>query len=251
MARQRPEFALFMELTALGLIGCLLGAPFSIAVLNDPAAGGPIDPSTVWVRALLEALLILVPASAVGLWLGRRVGLGAVYPAMLGVDTTDTVPSIRRTLRVSLVVGVAIASPGLIGWLFIPQSGFGPGLANPTQVEWLLRSISAAITEEIAFRFGLVTLLVWAISAVVRGASRERAFWVGNAIAALVFAGAHLPPILSLDAPNWGLVALVVVFNGLAGIAMGWLFARYSLLAAMIAHATADILQHVIPRMFT
>jgi hypothetical protein len=216
MMIRRSKAALFIGLAAAGLIGVLLGAPFSIAVLSDAAAGGPIDPATVWGRALLEALLLLLPAAAVGLWLGSRVGLGAVYPAMLAADTAVDAHPIRHIVTPALLVGVAIASPGLLGWMFIPQAGFGPGLDNPTLVDWLLRSISAALTEEIAFRFGLMTLLVWLTRAVVAEASSERVFWVGNTGAALVFAGAHLPPILSLD--------------------------------AMLAHATADIVQHVIPR---
>ncbi len=248
MTARTSKFAVFIGLAAAGLIGCLMGAPFSIAVLSDPAAGGPIDPATVWVRALLEALLLLIPAAAVGVWLGSRVGLGAAYPAMLAADTPKDARSIRGILTPSLLVGLAVASPGLLGWLFIPQSGFGPGLEIPTLVDWLLRSISAALTEEIGFRFGLLTFLVWATRAVLGAGSSVTAFWVGNVAAALVFAAAHLPHLLSFDAPDWGLASLVVVFNGLAGIVMGWLYARYSLSAAMLAHATADIVQHVIPR---
>ena len=73
--------------------------------------------------------------------------------------------------------------------------------------------------------------------------------WIGNFLAALVFAGAHLPPILSVDVPNCGLVVVVVVFNGLAGVVMGWLYVRYCLLAAIFAHFIADVVQHVIPRL--
>ena len=73
-------------------------------------------------------------------------------------------------------------------------------------------------------------------------------FWSGNILAALVFAGFHLPHILSSETPNWNLVYLIIIFNGIAGIALGWLYARYCLLSAIVAHFIADFVQHVVPR---
>jgi membrane protease YdiL (CAAX protease family) len=250
MAHNRFKIAVFVGLITTGFIGCLIGVPFSIAVLDYPAAGGPINPSTVWLRAILEAVLILTPASAVGLLLGKRIGLGAIFPCDLDKDpSTGSTQSIFNILVPSLIVGVALALPGLTSWLFIQQTDFGPGSDNPTIVEWLLRSMSAALTEEIAFRYGLMTLLIWLINRIVKSKSiRDPIFWIGNAFAALVFAGAHLPPLLVVDAPNWGLVILVFVFNGLAGMVLGWIFLRYSLMAAILAHFIANFIQHVIPR---
>jgi membrane protease YdiL (CAAX protease family) len=130
------------------------------------------------------------------------------------------------------------------------EGNFGPGMGNPTPLDWLLRSLSAALTEEIFFRLGLMTLFVWMIRFIVRKPAFDKpSLWIGNLLAALVFAGAHLPPSLSVDVPNWNLVVLVVVFNSLAGIVLGWLYVRYCLIAAIFAHFVADFVQHVIPRL--
>jgi hypothetical protein len=230
---------LLFWLILAGLIGCAAGVPLNIAVLNDPAAGGPIDPQTVWFRALREFMFLLIPASVIGLWLARKMNLARISERV----SSYIIPSIA--------VGLAIASPGLIGRIIIPQGDFGPGMANPTPLEWLLRSVSAALTEEIFFRLGLMTLFIWLIRVVVRKSSfNEPSLWIGNFLAALIFAGAHLPPILSVDAPNWNLIILVVVFNSVAGVIMGWLYVRYCLMAAILAHFIADLVQHVIPRLF-
>lgn len=242
---------LFFWLLVAGFVGTLAGVPFTLAVLADPAAGGPVDPLDVWMGALREALLLLAPASAVGLWLGKKVGLGAVIPQ--GDSSGRGLwGRVRPIIGVSVTVGLVLAVPGIIGFFAVPAADFGPGLGNPTPVDWLLRSFSAAITEEIAFRFGLLTLFVWMIAAVSRKPGTDGSvFWAGNTLAALVGASLHLPPLLSAATPNWGLVITVVLFSGVAGLALGWLYARFSLVAAMLAHFVADVIQHVIPRTLT
>ena len=186
----------------------------------------------------MEAMFFLVPSSVLGLWLVRKMDLARIS----GRVHSFIIPSI--------VVGLALAIPGLVGRVIFSQEDFGPGMNNPTPLEWLLRSLSAALTEEIAFRLGLMTLFIWVIRLIVRKSSfDEPSMWIGNLLAALVFAGAHLPQVLLVDVPNWNLVVLVVVFNGLAGVVMGWLYVRYCLLAAIVAHFVADFVQHVIPRL--
>lgn len=234
----RKDRILLFGLILAGLIGSAAGVPFSISVLNDPAAGGPIDPQTIWLRALMEALFLLTPASVLGLWVGEKM------------DITRISERVHSYIIPSVTVGLALAIPGLMGRFIFTQGDFGPGMSNPTPFEWLLRSLSAALTEEIAFRLGLMTLLVWLIRVIVRKTAFDKpSLWMGNLLAALVFAGAHLPPVLSVDVPNWNLVILIVVFNSLAGVVLGWIYVRYCLLAAIFAHFVADFVQHVIPRL--
>jgi len=35
--------------------------------------------------------------------------------------------------------------------------------------------------------------------------------WIGNFLAALIFAGAHLPNILSSGSPDWNMVIMIIV----------------------------------------
>jgi hypothetical protein len=234
----RTERILLIGLILAGIIGCAAGVPFSISVLNDPAAGGPINPIMVWLRAFMEALFLLTPASVLGMWLGRKMNL------------TRISERVQSFIIPSIIVGLALAIPGLVGRFSIPQGDFGPGMSNPTPLEWLFRSLSAALTEEIFFRLGLMTLFVWIIRFIVKKPTFDKSsFWIGNLLAALVFAGAHLQPVLSIDVPNWNLVILIVVFNSFAGVVLGWLYVRYCLLAAIFAHFIADFVQHVIPRL--
>ena len=209
-AHRKTVFILFLIFFFAGLFGCLIGVPFSIAVLEDPAAGGPVDPQTVWLRALGEALFMLAPASLVGIWLGSKEGLGAPILTGLIARAPGTTKQIRSILVPSIIVGLMIAVPGLIAWFTLPEDAYGPGMTNPTPFEWLLRSLSAALTEEIFFRLGLMALFVWIIRFVVRRTTIEKpSLWIGNFLAALIFACAHLPHVLSSGSPDWNMVIVM------------------------------------------
>ncbi len=251
-ADRKTVLTLFLLLFFAGLFGCMIGVPFSIAVLEDPAAGGPVNPQTVWLWALGEALFMLAPASLVGIWLGSKEGLGAPILTRLITRTPGTSKQIRSILAPSIIVGLVIAVPGLIAWFTLPEDAFGSGMTNPTPFEWLLRSLSAALTEEIFFRLGLMTLFVWIIRFVVKKKAIEKpSLWIGNFLASLIFACAHLPHVLSSGSPDWNIVIMIIVFNSLAGLIVGWLFIRYGLISAILAHFITDFVQHVIPRMLS
>ncbi len=252
MTPHRKTFlTLFLWLFFAGLFGCIIGVPLTIAVLEDQAGGGSVNHLTIWLKALAEALFLLAPASAVGIWLGHKVGLGAPVLTGLVNKAPGTSKQIRSFLAPSLVVGLLVAIPGLIAWFTMPRNAFGPGLANPTPFEWLLRSLSAGLTEEIFFRLGLMTLFVWIARLAVKKPDFERpSLWIGNLIAALFFAAAHLPNILSSGSPDWNMVMLVLLFNTLGGLVVGWLYMRYGLLSAVLTHFFADFIQHVMPRLF-
>jgi hypothetical protein len=242
MMDKSTDSVLFVWLFFTGLLGSLIGVPYTIAVLMDPAAGGPIDPRLAWLSAIGEALLFLAPASAIGIWLGKLVGMGP----KLWRSLVSRAPVSWRTLRGHLLPGMLVGIVlGVLNSLqnILPKGALGAGLENPTTFEYLLRCLSAAITEEILFRLGLITLFVWIIRTVVKNpAIHSPSLWIGSLLSALLFAGAHLPHMLAFGSAGSSLLILVLVFNTVGGLIMGWLYLRNGLISAMIAHFIADAL---------
>jgi membrane protease YdiL (CAAX protease family) len=125
-----------------------------------------------------------------------------------------------------------------------------PGLDNPNTLEILLRALGAALTEEIFFRLGLMTFLVWGIRFIVkRPAIHTPSLWAANVLAALVFAAAHLPQLTFFQTHSWTLLIPFVLVSGGAGTIMGWLYMRYGLISAVVAHLIVDLVVYVIPRL--
>jgi hypothetical protein len=217
----------------------------------DPAAGGLVDPRLAWLSALAEALFLLAPASAVGVWLGNKVGLGPRILRELVSRIPGSWEHLRANLKLSMFVGLGLGVLGLRQYL-IPQGALGPGLQNPTASEYALRSLSAALTEEILFRLGLMTFFVWVVRSIVkRPAAHVPSLWIGNALAALLFAGAHLPHMLAFGTPVKSILIPLVTASSLAGITMGWLYMQDGLISAIVAHFIADAVVYVLPRLLT
>ena len=229
---------LFVWLFLAGLFGSLIGVPWNIAILRDSAA--------VWLPAAVEVLFLLTPASAVGVWLGKKVGLGSRLREFVS-GVPEGWEHVRLGLLPAMLVGLTLGGVGFFAQNSIPKSALMPGLDNPNTLEWFLRCLSAALTEEIFFRLGLMTLFIWALRSIVKKPAIDvPSLWVGNLLSALVFAGAHLP---QLTFHGWSLLIPVVMFSSSAGMVMGWLYMRYGLVSAIVAHFIGDLMVYVVPRL--
>ena len=110
----------------------------------------------------------------------------------------------------------------------------------------VLASLGAGIYEEIWFRLAAMTLVAWLLKQVTgRNGSALSILWTANLAAALLFGAAHLPQASGLAPLTPSLIAAVLVGNGCIGMACGWLYWRRGLVAAMIAHTTADLVLKV------
>ena len=63
---------------------------------------------------------------------------------------------------------------------------------------------------------------------------------------ALLFGAGHLPTTATLMPLTPLVITRALLLNGLGGIVFGWLYWKRGLLAAMLAHFSADIVLHVI-----
>jgi hypothetical protein len=237
VTNQRTDRVLFVWLLLAGTFGTLIGVPWTIAVLRDPV--------TVWLPAVLEVLLFITPASAAGVWLGNKVGLGSGLRELVS-GLPGGWEHVRVGLLPALLVGLALGVAGFFAQNSIPKSVLMPGLNNPNTFECFLRCLSAALTEEILFRLGLMTFFVWAIKSITKKPAIDvPSLWVGNLLSALLFASAHLPQFTFY---GWSLLIPFVMFSSSVGMIMGWVYMRYGLVSAIVAHFICDLAVYVIPR---
>lgn len=103
------------------------------------------------------------------------------------------------------------------------------------------RIFYGGIVEEIICRWGLMVFLIWI--AKLLGYQNVIVVWFAIILSSLLFAVGHLPGYLSVGCEKTlGFVVSIIGLNLWAGIIFGWLFWKYGLSAAIIAH----ILFHVI-----
>lgn len=235
----------------LGLFLVALLAVLPIAATH-PAPAEPGAPSWAVAFAIdaLVALLLAALAIALGLRLGRSTDLGLLLTH--GHATADGAGGwTRRTLFVATALGIgfgvlaALSLQTLMSLSLLPPDLFSEIQRTPWK--GMLASVSAGIKEEILLRFGLMTLLAWLAMKIAR---RERVgsgpIWIANILAALLFGVAHMPAASSMTALTPVVVAVALVFNGIAGVTFGWLYWRRGILAAIVSHIAADIVLQVL-----
>lgn len=233
----------------LSLVTWLAGLPGIIVVtwlvLPGFLAGRPL-PVPMWAVQLVSAAQsagLLAIAVAVGAFLAHKVSLAApTFSAIVGGKGAF------NALRPQLLPG---AIGGIIGAAII----WGISLTAPEalrQVESkfpmpaLARLLYGGITEELLIRWGLMTLIVWILWRIVQrgiGAPSVALVYLAIVASAVAFGAGHLPAASAMIGEVTPRVALhIVAGNASFGLIAGWLYWRFGLESAILAHGIAHSL---------
>jgi len=191
------------------------------------------------------AIVLVVGSLAiwVGLGLGKPLGLGA--PLLRRWLAGDT--SAPRQIRSTLPLTLGIAALAFFAQLIIGSIGSGLAYAR-AEVSFPLwigvsGGLGAGLTEEILYRLGILTLLLWLGAKIFRQTKAGPAlFWPVNIITALLFGSLHIPAALAL-----GLNPVTeALATSAAGLLFGWLYWRLGLFQGMLAHICLDTVGYTI-----
>lgn len=109
--------------------------------------------------------------------------------------------------------------------------------AQPLPIR-LLIVVYSAVTEELIYRLGIATLTAWLSYLVLSRFSsqpKSASQWAGILVAAYFFGLAHVGNLPDVAHP----VLRAVTINGIAAIALGWLYWWRGLEAAILTHMVA------------
>jgi hypothetical protein len=239
-ATRRTTLSLLLAAT----VAAMLQIPFTAALAPGNAPTG-----TAMADAAANAagtVLLSYVAIRLGFRAARRIGFGTLMLA--GWDDGAFRPAVaRRALLLATGIGVAEGALILVGMAivspYLPQGN----VKDPAPWMGLLASVSAGVNEEILFRLGAMTSLVWLLTVLARRTAAGPVIaLVANVLAALAFAAMHLPQAKAFYGLSTLMVLVVLIGNGVPGVIFGWLFRRFGLISAMVAHFSADVVLHVI-----
>jgi membrane protease YdiL (CAAX protease family) len=185
--------------------------------------------------------LVSVPVIWLAMYIATKIGLGA--PILEGYLAKDMRTVWIRDVASYTILGILAVLPVYIlvnSWL--PESTYPPG--------WmlLLASVQAGVREEIFSRLLLMSLFTWVgnqLSGNEGGKPTSRLIWSGNIISAVIFGLAHLDNTPYSDEL---LLPLIGVFSisAFLGLLFGWLYWRYGIEAAILAHFMFDAIGSVL-----
>jgi hypothetical protein len=192
-----------------------------------------------------QTFIIVALCAGLGVYFGPKVGL--IDPFLQGITQGDFHMS---NLSLQLAAGTLSGIVCTIIWMvcyygFIRQRLdkesllITEGLRN--QLGLMTRVTSGGITEEVIFRWGLLSIVMWLLSLLI--SSEATIFWISIICTGVLFGLAHLPGNLAAGCkPSLMLVATTIIANLWVSVFCGYLFWKYGIIAAIIVH----ILFHVI-----
>jgi hypothetical protein len=247
---------LFFVLFGLGLFGALAVIPYSFNLNPDQLAKAKLPRPVLVLLSLVQSAVLLGVATGVGLLAARATGLDIPYLRSALSGRSAPVPFVQvLPIAIGLGVLVFLVMAACERFVFAPHVPTALRESDARAKLWtrLLASFYGGIDEEILMRLFLVSGLAWLLGRFWQNAAglpTDGAFWTAIILASVLFGLGHLPATRALTPITPALVVRAIVLNGVAGIACGWLYWRYGLEAAMVAHFSADILLHVLGPLF-
>ncbi|MFP1678239.1 CPBP family intramembrane glutamic endopeptidase [Alloalcanivorax sp. C16-2] len=241
-----PRLKLGLLLFLAGMLGVgVLSITVLPQVLGD--ASLPVPSWLVLVASITQSGVLVALVVWAGTSLAPKVGLGA--PAFEAAVNNQ---SVAAALRPQLPPGIL---GGLLGGLgLFAVGGYAPAeitdMDQPFTVPLLARVLYGGITEELLLRWGLMTLLVWMAWRLLQrriGTPKIIYIWLAIVVSALLFGAGHLPAAAAqVEMLTTDVTMFIVGANTVFGILFGYLFWRYGLETAMIAHALAHVVSSAI-----
>lgn len=245
----------FWCLILLCVLASLASIPYSRAIKalssQSGTSSGAIETSIlesiIW--SIGTGLIMGSLAIWVGLWLSSRANLGAPLLVRLlsGKSLSNLVE--RKVVSTSILIGLAVGVI-ILGLCAIQESTLplgAPKFAHPSALPSLFGSFSASVIEEIIFRLGAMSLIVSLFQSKAKASTPSNLIiWTGIFVTSLLFGLVHLPMANKFFELTPIVVGTIMIGNGITGVTFGWLFWRYGLIMAMVAHFFADIVLQVI-----
>lgn len=212
------------------------------------------DFQSVVLPSILFLCLTTLPLAVLGIWLGRQIGLGAPLLAALLQNQPGAIDKLFKDARIAILLGLSMGAALVLlrvlmePWLPPEIAAFGH------RGFWggLLISAGAAMAEEVWFRLGLMTIILWAIIRALGHTSvRPAVAWPVMITVAVAFGLVHLPQLMSYGAGSPFAIWATIIGNSIAGTLYGWCYWRLSFIAAVIAHFAVDIVIHALPALVT
>lgn len=179
---------------------------------------------------------------AVGIFLGKKTGLWKD-------ERTIAKKPLMITIVVSVIGGLALILPDILFFGKYSQVIMDSYAVKPTVPYMIAAVLYGGVIEEVMLRLFMLSLIAFILQKIF---AREKKLpttgilIVANVIAALLFAAGHLPATAILMGITPMILFRCFLLNGGFGLLFGWLYRKYGLRYAMLAHAGCHIISKLI-----
>ena len=214
-------------------------------LLNELAAEG-LD----FISAdLMMGIIAAYQAAGYGLVLGV---LGILLSKKLGLwkgEKTLTKKPLLAAALVSVIGGLALILLDIFFFGKYSQPIMDSYANKPTVVFLLASVLYGGVIEEVMLRLFMMSLVAFVLQKIFAKKSEkpsEGILIAANVVSAALFAAGHLPATYVLMGLTPMILLRCFLLNGGIGLMFGWLYRKYGLRYAMIAHAGCHVISKLI-----
>lgn len=222
-------------------IGFYLMDAYPEDIKNEIYSQG-LNDTLIAVVSAMQAATYGILLGAIGILLGEKTGL---FKNERHIEKKP----LCVAGEVALVGGLALILFDLLWFGRVSEAIMASYAAKPTVAYIIGCVIYGGVIEEVMLRLFMMTLIAFILLKLDAKSNEERKgliFTVANIISCVLFAAGHLPATALL----LGITPLILfrcfLLNGGIGFLFGWLYQRYGLRYAMLAHAGAHIVSKII-----
>lgn len=210
--------------------------------LNAAGLGGFSVDLLLGIMTAVQSAGYGLALGAIGIWLGQKTGLWKD-------ETVIEKKPLLRALVVAVIGGVALIVPDLVFFGKYSQAIMDSYAVKPT-IPYLVAAVTyGGVIEEVMLRLFTMSLIAFVVHRFFRKQYEKTATWMlvaANILSALLFAAAHLPATAMLIGLTPMTVFRCFLLNGGFGLLFGWLYRKFGLRYAMIAHGGCHIVSKLI-----
>ena len=179
---------------------------------------------------------------AIGIILGKKTGLWKD-------ETAITKKPLMITIVISVIGGLALILPDILFFGKYSQVIMDSYAVKPTVPYMIAAVLYGGVIEEVMLRLFMLSLIAFILQKIF---AREKELpttgilIVANVIAALLFAAEHLPATAILMGITPMILFRCFLLNGGFGLLFGWLYRKYGLRYAMLAHGGCHVISKLI-----
>ena len=208
-------------------------------IRQEIAAQG-LDPVLLGIITAVQAAGYGLILGAVGILLGKKTGLWKDERKL------EKKPLILTAL-VAILSGMLLILSDLLFFGNYSDAIRESYAVKPTVTYILAAVVYGGVIEEVMLRLFFMSLLAFLLQKLFRkGSGTTSVLIAANLIAALLFAAAHLPATATLMGLTPMILFRCFLLNGGLGLAFGWLYRKFGLRYAMLAHAGCHVVSKLI-----
>ena len=196
--------------------------------------------------SLLQPCILIIASIFIGNWATKKLNW---QDTILNAIEANNLQLLSQSINTQLIPSLYYIIPASLCFVTTLYIALFPLLDNNLVLQindfsissLIMRIFYGGIIEEILLRWGILSVLVL-IGIKLFKKHSELIWWIAIIISSLIFGIVHLPLYLTTTSPTPFTIFLMISANSYAGIFFGYIFKRFGLISAMIAH----ILFHII-----